>query len=124
MACGFPASKGYYQIRLQAKKNTTAATHTYSGRLPKGVSTVRVADLKLGFALNLVVMKAVRNHPLRGAPRQGKLVGPLQASQLLRRGTLGSMGKVEMAEPPGRHMDMDMDMGRCPMRGQAALAIS
>ena len=60
----FPASKGYYQIRLQAKKNTTAATHTYSGRLPKVVSTVCVAALKLGFALNLVVMKAVGNHPL------------------------------------------------------------
>ena len=35
-------------------QSVCAATHYASGRLPKVVSTVCVADLKLGFALNLV----------------------------------------------------------------------
>ena len=36
------------------RDNVCAATHYAPGRLPKVVSTVCVADLKLGFALNLV----------------------------------------------------------------------
>ena len=56
-----PASKRDATIKFSEANETLlsckAPYRTHSGRLPKVVSTVCVADLKLGFALNLVVAR-------------------------------------------------------------------